>query len=91
MEVSSIWENCERPNLGGLVLVVVVDIGVPAVDVELVLVFKGCHGEKYNAIHLKAVHPSEVAETSRSAKHCLVCGGGSGKSELTRWSIPDID
>lgn len=46
MEVSSIWENCERPNLGGLVLVVVVDIGVPAVDVELVLVFKGCHGER---------------------------------------------
>lgn len=38
--VSSIWKDCERPNLGGLVLVVVVHIGVPAVD-ELVLGFQG--------------------------------------------------
>lgn len=41
MGVSSIWEYCGRPNLGGLVLVVVVDIGVPAVDHKLVLGFQG--------------------------------------------------
>ena len=34
-------KGCKRPNLGGLVLVVVVDIGVPAIDDELDLIFRG--------------------------------------------------